>query len=122
MRQGMIVFWDAVASAGPYANSLHLADNLTDNHTNTSPLSFYRPDALPAAKPTVSKQNTMHCLFQAPFLVGERISLQKNLQPPPPNGCQIVCYKSIFFDRDSELRIYHRNFLLTGNKLEITRH
>jgi len=27
----------------------------TDNHTNTSPLSFYRPDALPAAQPTASK-------------------------------------------------------------------
>jgi len=27
----------------------------TDNHTNTSPLSFYRPDALPATQPTASK-------------------------------------------------------------------
>jgi len=27
----------------------------TDNHTNTSSLSFYRPDALSAAQPTVSK-------------------------------------------------------------------
>jgi len=28
----------------------------TDNHASTSPLSFfYRPDALPAAQPTVSK-------------------------------------------------------------------
>jgi len=27
----------------------------TDNHTSTSPLSFYRPDALPAAQPTASK-------------------------------------------------------------------
>jgi len=27
----------------------------TDNHTNTSLLNFYRPDALPDAKPTVSK-------------------------------------------------------------------
>jgi len=25
MRQEMTVFWDAVASAGPYANKLHLA-------------------------------------------------------------------------------------------------
>ena len=29
----------------------------TDNHASTSPLSFYRPDALPAAQPTASK----HC-------------------------------------------------------------
>jgi len=28
----------------------------TDNHTNTSSLNVYRPDALPAAQPTVSKQ------------------------------------------------------------------
>jgi len=28
---------------------------LTDNHTNTLSLNFYRPDALPGAKPTVSK-------------------------------------------------------------------
>jgi len=27
----------------------------TDNHASTSPLGFYRPDALPAAQPTVSK-------------------------------------------------------------------
>ena len=27
----------------------------TDNHTNTSPPNFYRPDALPDAQPTVSK-------------------------------------------------------------------
>jgi len=27
----------------------------TDNHTSTPPLSFYRPDALPAAQPTPSK-------------------------------------------------------------------
>ena len=27
----------------------------TDNHSNTRPLIFYRPDALPAAHPTVSK-------------------------------------------------------------------
>jgi len=27
----------------------------TDNHATTSPLSFYRPDALPAAQPTASK-------------------------------------------------------------------
>ena len=28
----------------------------TDNHTNTSSLNFYRPDAIPNAQPTVSKQ------------------------------------------------------------------
>jgi len=42
----------AVASDGPYANHLHLAP---DNHASNSPLSFYRPDALPAAQPAASK-------------------------------------------------------------------
>jgi len=27
----------------------------TDNHTSTTPLSFYRPDALPATQPTAAK-------------------------------------------------------------------
>ena len=27
----------------------------TDNHASTTPLSFYQPDALPAAQPTASK-------------------------------------------------------------------
>jgi len=30
----------------------------TDNHASTSPLSFYRPDALLAAQPTASKHIT----------------------------------------------------------------
>jgi len=30
----------------------------SDNHASTPPLSFYRPDALPAAQPTASK----HCI------------------------------------------------------------
>jgi len=42
----------AVASAGPYEN-LQLIP--TDNHASIPPLSFYRLDALPAAKPTASK-------------------------------------------------------------------
>jgi len=32
----------------------------TDNHANTSSLSFYRPDALPAAQPTASKHWRHH--------------------------------------------------------------
>jgi len=28
----------------------------TDSHTNTSSLNYYRPDALPDAQPTLSKQ------------------------------------------------------------------
>ena len=49
----MTGFWDAVASAGLYANNLHYAPE-TDNHINTSSLTFYRLDALPDTHPTVS--------------------------------------------------------------------
>jgi len=42
----------AVASAWPYAN-MHIGP--THNHASIPPLIFYRPDALPAAQPTVSK-------------------------------------------------------------------
>ena len=45
--------WDAEASAGPYANNLHLAAViLPHQHLVTQ---FYRPDALPDTQPTVSK-------------------------------------------------------------------
>ena len=41
----------------------------TDNHTSTPPLSFfYRPDALPAAQPTVSK-HWRHCLVTGGKLI-----------------------------------------------------
>ena len=42
----------AAASAGPYASISTLY-----NHASTPPLSFYRPHALPAAQPTVSKHS-----------------------------------------------------------------
>jgi len=53
MRQEMMGVWHAAASAGQYANNLHLAQS--DKHTNTPSLNFYRPDALPDAQPTVSQ-------------------------------------------------------------------
>jgi len=66
MRQEMMGFWVALASAGPYANgSYHMhMDHMqtictspqTDNYINTSSVNFYRLDALPDAQPTVSKQ------------------------------------------------------------------
>jgi len=43
----------AVASAGQYAN--HFTCFQTDNHDITSSLNFFRPDALPDAKPIESK-------------------------------------------------------------------
>ena len=53
MRQEMVGFGDAVASAVYYMQTF-CASFQTDNHTNTSSLNFYRPDALPDAQPTVS--------------------------------------------------------------------
>jgi len=47
----------AVASGGHCANNLHFA--LPDNHTSTSSLNFYGPNA--AAQPTVSKHWTHNC-------------------------------------------------------------
>ena len=52
MMQDMMGFWDAVASAGPYAICTLLQ---IDYHINTSSPNFYRPDALPDDQPTVSK-------------------------------------------------------------------
>ena len=46
----MIGLGDIVASAGLYANNLHLAP---DSHISTLSPSSYRPDALPDAQPTV---------------------------------------------------------------------
>jgi len=44
--------WVAVASAGPMQVCTSLQ---TGNHASTPPLSFYRPDALPATQPTASR-------------------------------------------------------------------
>jgi len=43
-----------MASAGPYANHMHLAPDRLP-YVSTLPLRFYSPDALPDAQPTVSK-------------------------------------------------------------------
>jgi len=50
MRQEMMESWNAVASAEPISTSLEI-----DNHTHTSSLNFYRPDALLDAQQTLSK-------------------------------------------------------------------
>jgi len=51
LEQGMIGWqWHQLDHMQIICTSLQ-----TDNHASTSSLSFYRPDALPAAQPTVSK-------------------------------------------------------------------
>ena len=67
----------AVASDGPYI-SLHALQ--TDNHTSTPPLSFYRPDALPAAQPTASKLSLLNLIFVYLMhfvLAGKRLSFAR---------------------------------------------
>jgi len=43
-----------VASAGDHMQIIGTLHQ-TNNHATTSPLSFYRPDALPATQPTVKQ-------------------------------------------------------------------
>ena len=50
----------AVASAGPYANNLHLAPDRQPHHTSS--FNFYRPDALPDAQPKCqSTEGNCYC-------------------------------------------------------------
>jgi len=58
IMQAMTINWSA--AAGPYST---ICTSLqTDNHTNTPSLNFYRPDALPDARPTVSKHWRPVCM------------------------------------------------------------
>jgi len=50
----------------------------TDNHAITSPLSFYRPDALPAAQPTASKH----------WRHSRRIASLRVSKPRPGRSCR----------------------------------
>ena len=71
--------WVAVASARPYA-SLHLAPDRY--HASTPPLIFYRPDALPATQPTVSKHWRHKCSWKYTCSIKQLLSspLPLNLQ------------------------------------------
>ena len=54
-RQRGIVLSSICSSCRPTKNSKAMNRTTTDNHNNTSSLNFYRPDALPDARPTVSE-------------------------------------------------------------------
>jgi len=49
--------WHQLNNMQMICTSLH-----THNHASTSPLTFYRPDALSATQPTVSKHGKQQCL------------------------------------------------------------
>jgi len=53
------------------------------------------------------------CLFQASSLGG--IPHPQRTYNPPQTAAKL-CYLNLFFGRDNELQIYHRNFILMDNK------
>ena len=53
----------------------------TDNHASTPPLSFYRPDALPATQPTVSK-HWRHIIQNSKLSASIRQILERNTVLP----------------------------------------
>jgi len=64
----------------------------TDNHANTSPLVFYRPDALPVAQPTASK----HWRHKAPPISAGLMPTEArgNYLPEPPYLRETKTYHS----------------------------
>jgi len=54
MRQEMMGFGDGSGIRWTICKTIYTSLQ-RDNHTNTSTFNFYRPDALPDAKATVSK-------------------------------------------------------------------
>ena len=100
MRQELLGFWDAAASAGPYANNLHSLQ--TDNHSNTSSLNFYRPDALPDAQPTENERvptQLAQCRFPGLAIFNGTLLWnfvhnsrnEKNFATPSRSYCQHSC-------------------------------
>ena len=83
MKQEMTGFWDAVASAGPYADSLHLLQ--TDNHTNTPSLTRLKTKL----KDTVCFYCLLFCKKKLQFWQGrncDECSLTVSNEPP-----SVVC-------------------------------
>ena len=79
MKQEMTRFWDAVASAGPYADSLHLLQ--TDNHTNTPSLTRLKTKL----KDTVCFYSLLFCKKKLQFWQGrncDECSLTVSNEPP----------------------------------------
>jgi len=61
----------------------------TDNHASTSPLSFYRPDALPAAQPTASKHWRQISVDETTLLTTIQITAKKFMtEVTLLKGCQ----------------------------------
>jgi len=94
----------------------------TDNHTNTSSLSFYRPDALPDAQPTVSKhwrQPNKHTrkILQNDYTQKYKNSLHVQLLPcsqtrPSTSGVAVDTVKAVtaIFRTNTTQRNWWMNF------------
>ena len=68
MRQEMLGFWDAVASAGPYAKKI-CTSLQTDNHTNASSLNFYTLNRRHASSYVIHTHTRLTALFPGlPFV------------------------------------------------------
>ena len=57
----------------------------TDNHANTSPLSFYRPDALPATQLTASKHYGYSCTLTVTGTLSGRLKDYVRKMDPATN-------------------------------------
>ena len=73
----------------------------TYNHTSTPPLSFYRPDAFPAAQPTASKHWRISVLV---IIIRRNCCMitclewgANELMPLPPQFCFFKVQNSLFF-------------------------
>ena len=84
----------------------------TDNHTSTSPLSFYRPDALPATQPTAWKHLTS-IILSLMYILGifwnviciiflsftQCMCIAHYMLWPCDSVCPCVCHKLVFCQR-----------------------
>jgi len=76
----------------------------TDNHARTSPLSFYRPYALPAAQPTASKQSTecIYCIVTGKLMLNLCESRRPYTLPEPHHTYTTNVLWSFFRDHPGE--------------------
>ena len=82
----------------------------TDNHASTSPLSFYRPDALPAAQPTASEhwRQDKAVACPRPFLIHQSDTWKKG---------QCSIYMTLVWHHQPLLFLLHLLQILAMSKL-----
>ena len=82
----------------------------TDNHASTPPLSFYRPDALPAAQPTASK----HWRKPAPHLI-----IYGSLDPPSGTSIGAASFVgltlTVVANNHTDMHLHHATSVTVGH-------